>query len=364
LNDSTSISAWFKKLRAWLISSQEKSEPEISLEELPVEITESLSRATQALPSPANHREAVQNALSQALETWQEDDEAENSLVVLGSPAEDVTRVLDEVLKANQIPSEMSVRRLPAARVTDSETIATKLAVVAENASELTPDKQELVVVPSLSRYFLRCIGGLDGIVYLRDRIAQQRSRFWLIGCNRWAWQYLDCVGQIQAYFEQTVSIPALGGGEIKEWLQSLRNETGLDFTEKMPEAERAYFKRLAESSLGVAEVAARLWLRSLSYQPDNKHIVPEKVSFPNFRDLSASDRYLLYSLLLHGPINLPNLATSLGETESEIHPPLRRLRQVGLIEGNSSSLQVNPLHYPRLRSELKQNNFLVPGEN
>ncbi len=76
----------------------------------------------------------------------------------------------------------------------------------------------------------MRCIGGLEAIEALRDLVAGDSSRFWLIGCNSWAWQYLERIYQINAYLTNTVSLPPLKEEQMQEWLQPLMTKLNPDW--------------------------------------------------------------------------------------------------------------------------------------
>ena len=375
---------WSKKFQAWFFPTQDTTEPETSLDQLPPATTSQLRSAIQGLPSPSVHRDAVQNALTAAIALWQENPVlAANSLVVLGSPVEPMEAIFSDALDALKEQNPLPVRRLLVPRPPDFTTIVTKLAAsIAEDAPDAPTSQEhpELVVIPSLAEYFLRCIGGLAGIEYLRDTVLKKRSRFWLIGCNHWAWEYLGYVCQLKAFFEQTLSLPALTDSQIQDWLNSastsvvktrfIRSSFLPDnalLEEQLAELERLYFQKLSDISLGVSSVASELWLRSLRYQATDDSsgsLFQESPTLPDLPALTVSDRYLLHSLLLHEQMSLPALALSLGELENFIQPQVQVLRRSGLILQQQQLLKVNPLHYPRLKVELERNNFLVGEGN
>ncbi|MEC4986683.1 MAG: hypothetical protein SAK42_21495, partial [Oscillatoria sp. PMC 1076.18] len=204
----------------------------------------------------------------------------------------------------------------------------------------------------------------LEGIIELREKMLENKQIFWLIGCNYWAWEYLDYLCQIRAYFEQEISLPVLSWEEIHDWLEPAAKQINADVNQEIPELQRLYLEKLAGIYLGIPAVAACLWLRSLHYDPESKMVIRRKHSLPELPSLNSSDRYLLYSLLLHGNMNLSALTTSLGESKSIVRADVQKLKKLNLVQGDTSQLQINPLHYPKLRLELSQNNFLIAGEN
>ena len=54
------------------------------------------------------------------------------------------------------------------------------------------------------------------------------------------------------------------------------------------------------------------------------------------------------------------HLALSLGEAERKIRSRLQVLRREGILLQRGRRLSIHPAHYPKLYSELKNNNFLI----
>ncbi|MEN8447813.1 MAG: ArsR family transcriptional regulator, partial [Cyanobacteria bacterium J06555_13] len=76
--------------------------------------------------------------------------------------------------------------------------------------------------------------------------------------------------------------------------------------------------------------------------------------------DLSQSDLYLLYSLMLHGDLTIKSLANSLGDAPQVVTNQVQMLRSADVIEQKDSVIKTNPVHYPNLRRELAKNNFII----
>jgi hypothetical protein len=377
------------KFKTWLGTKQESLSTETS-EELPLDFVKSVKRAIADLPAPPTHQKAVQAAFVEAITRWRENPDAPNSLVILGSPLDEMSRLFRDTLEAWENEKGLRVRSVKSQMCPhDYAEIKTNFEVelgVGEGFSPDNPEleaRQETIVIPRLDWCFLRCIGGLEAIELLRDTIYKDASRFWLIGCNQLAWTYLDYVVQVSAYFQQTQLLPQLNGSQLQEWLQPARRELKLYFNgslDELDEEEQAklqeqYFDRLANISQGITSVAANLWLRSLysespetdaSDSPDadsNSTVQPigqGKANLPDLPVLLPEDRYLLYSLLLHGGMSLSHLALSLGETESNVQARVHFLWLNDAIERDRNFLWVEPAHYPRISSLLAQNNFLV----
>lgn len=248
-----------------------------------------------------------------------------------------------------------------------------------------------LVIIPSLEQCFLRCIDGWDGIEYLRDTIIPSRACFWVIGCNTWAWQFLDVVCQTSAYFNRVQQLPPLDGEDIQDWLAtvadsvlehcaSTENPVASDLSDLDDEGQRSYWEAIAKEACHHDAVAARLWLSSLRMPKDvlegkevptltlEQHALTDlgvcrsqrHISLPSLPSLSNLDRYLLYSLLIHGAMSRSHLSLSLGEPESQLQSHVQRLLREGVLESRRGLLSVQAIYYEALRSELSNNNFVV----
>jgi hypothetical protein len=133
------------------------------------------------------------------------------------------------------------------------------------------------------------------------------------------------------------------------------------------------YWAALASAAKGISTVAAHLWLHSLHIKAVD--LAPEgtlaadatavylwqtKPMLPSLMSLTVLDRYILHSLLLHGEMTRSHLALSLGEAERTIRSRVQVLRREGIILPRGRRLTVQPAHYPKLYTELGNNNFLI----
>ncbi|MEL6440637.1 MAG: hypothetical protein AAFQ80_15450 [Cyanobacteria bacterium J06621_8] len=92
----------------------------------------------------------------------------------------------------------------------------------------------------------------------------------------------------------------------------------------------------------------------------DEQNPIAQTPGLPNLPDLEPADQYLLYSLLMHGDLTNAALAKSLGDLESLVHARVQVLRHEGIIEQRENILKINPIYYPRIKSELAANNFII----
>lgn len=355
-----------------------------------------LREKVQRLPAPIACQNTVGTALTVAIQNWQADPEVvNNSLVVLGRPMENVPAILKASLAEGfeefNVQFFLGGYQRPRNPLDIQPHLHEKLGREKPEREKPSVDKENestastyptIVVVPRLEQCFLRCIQGWEAIEYMQDLTTRDTSRFWVFGCNHWAWIFLDRVCQVSAYLEQPQPLPVLSGEDLKEWLLpfysdvlttvNLEQIVSSEQTEqsesesvlKLDAGADGYWAQLSTLSSGIGATAARLWLASLEIQATEQTetalLSPVKPVLPALIPLEVIDRYLLHSLMIHGEITRSHLAHSLGEPERKIRDRLQILRREGVILQRGRRLSVNPAHYPKLYTELENNNFLV----
>ncbi len=377
--------SWFSQAHA-VVNSEE------NWVELPQEMQTELLEKIINMPCPQQYQEAIQGAIATGIDRWQQHLEASNCLILLGSPVESIPKILNESLQAWADPpldpsTPLSGHQRPHDPLTFSAQLQAALEAYPQIQIHPTPnepvpgvnslaDRTSLIVIPRLDECFLRCIGGWEGVDFLRNLIIQNQNCFWVIGCSHWAWNFLDFVSQISAYFYQITSLPKLDGEALKQWLDPLVQTTVKpNFLEDSAETENlseAYWELLANQAAGVSSIAAHLWLKSLRIEGDRSPDEPiseaetdvtlrqTKPTLPSLPSLTGGDRYLIHSLLIHGEMTATHLALSLGEPESQILGRIQYLLRQGIFLNHHSILSIHPAHYIRLKTELTSNNFFV----
>lgn len=387
---------WLADQRNFLFSrytkdTQELEEPERSLIELPAQIREKLINAVENLPSNPADKKAISSTLDEAYQDWLDNpNNSNNSVVVLSSPVIAVSRILSETLEEWAKQKQAPLKLLPfKARPTDIETVKSKLkhALEEQNLDEgRNVEQLEIIVIPNLSWLFLRSLDGLEGIEYLQSLLCEgSKNHFWIIGSGEVGWQYLNSVCSIEAYCGEVLSLPAIESEDLQSWLIPIFQDLNITF--KKPRIDKqildgdkdyqdSYFDQLADISKGVATVAVQAVLKSIKYEQDEdrdedkneseevkseaKSLIAQTPELPKLPELKSVDRYLLYSLLLHGDLTMAALAESLGDMESEVQARVQLLRREGVIEQQDNVVKINPIFYPRLKQELASNNFII----
>ncbi|MEO1672165.1 MAG: helix-turn-helix domain-containing protein [Cyanobacteria bacterium J06631_2] len=387
---------WLSDQRNFLFSrytkdGQETQEPERSLIELPTAVRKKLIEQVEDLPSNLANQKAIASTLEEAYEIWRENPtNSNNSLVILSSPVTAVSRILSETLEEWTEQRQIALKLLPFKyRPGELKEIKSKLEhhLCQDPAQNEDERPLEIVVIPNLSWCFLRSLEGLEGIEYLQSLLCDSsHNRFWIIGSGQVGWQYLNSVCALEAYCGSVFVLPPLDSEQLESWLDPIVDDLDLAFDTPRIEQKildgdqdnrRSYFNRLADISKGVATVAVQAFLKSISCieekeqktekqdqkqdnDPQPKSLIAQTPKLPKLANLSPADRYLLYSLLLHGDLTIAALTESLGDDKSEVQATVQLLRREGIVEQRDNVLKINPIYYPKVKQELASNNFII----
>ena len=386
-------------LLSWYKEKEQDIHPAKQLEEeLPSSLRAKLVKATKNLPNNQSNIQAISSAIDSAFEEWMTSPQGtNNSIVILSSPVTPVASILSASIEQWAKQKNVFMRLLPwEGRPHAFGDVASKLEHCLESKAN-NSENVEIVVIPNLCWCFLRSLEGLEGIDYLqslflKDSMPQNTDghRFWIIGAEQTAWKYLDYVCNLKAYCGRSFVLPAVKGEDLQQWLEPVVSELGIKFcqpnsdgedTEEDRDAQTKYFDKLSAISQGVSTVALEAFVHSISYQAlekaidneenlDNsldksleeaeKLLIAKNPSLPQLPFLESSDRYILYSLLLHQDLTLSTLAESLGDEVAEVQAHIQVLRRKGIIKQEKEVLQINPIYYPRLKQELANNNFII----
>ena len=393
--------SWLSEKRNFLFSWYTKDvgetqEPERTLIQLPPAVRQKVVEFVEQLPSNSADREAIVSALDESFEIWHDNpSNANNSIVILSSPVTSVSRIITESLKEWTQQKQLPMTMLPlTARPLEIESIKSKLEYHLKPKStedDSQTNRLEVVVIPNLSWCFLRSLDGLSGIEYLQSLLSDgSKNRFWIIGGGQVGWEYLNSVCNLEAYCGKTFVLPKVPPEKLQEWFEPIVKEIEITFAkpridkqilEQDSDPKTHYFEVLADVSEGISVVAVQGFLKSLYSEEDETEedenrekeeettnetesvIVAQTPKLSKIPDLESVDQYILYSLLLHGDLTLSALAESLGDDKSEVQPRIQLLRRQGVIEEKDRVLKINPIHYPKLKRQLANNNFIINKE-
>lgn len=399
------VKAWFPKAQAQIEAQAAELEARFNDQNyisLSSEEVANFKTKIQSLSFPEAYKNAIKTKLLEVLKPWKKDQYSDNHLFILFDSIEPKKGVLNEILK--QVNQQAFPLKLLSwtTRPDDYATLKSQLQSQIESTDnsediEKNINPQSLVIIPDLSLCFLRCVEGLDAVEYLYDLILKDSSCFWVVGCNKWAWNYFNYLYKVNTCFEQIFPLPSLNAVELKHWLTPIYETLDIEFGDDNQENdhhkseewkdqdktwisqdEKQYFERLANISEGLSQTAAYLWLDSLQYvkQPEEtdsqtveiqknkpeKRLILKRATLRNLPELTKEDQYLLSSITLHGEISLSALAVSLAEPESRIRIQVQKFLRTGIIMRQQELLKLSPVYYSRLKQDLI-NNKILAGE-
>ncbi|MFO7743256.1 MAG: hypothetical protein R6X31_13190 [Anaerolineae bacterium] len=248
-------------------------------------------------------------------------------------------------------------------------------------------------VLVDLERLCLRHARGLDLICSFLDRAHAGDLGPGLIGCDSWAWAFLDHVWRgwlpptltLQAYDEHRLAVcfrhlaRTMGGRQV-------RFRQSDDGSDVLPPPDAAiptdhqsdFLHHLATYSRGNLGVAWAIWRTALSSEPvadvpDEEEadqqmvgrtiwVTPwSHVEHPTLPAGAGRDTaFVLHALLLHRGLVTEMLPRLLPMTTTRIREILNALRVAGLVSRDRELWQVTATGYPAVREFLQRNGYLT----
>ena len=349
-------------------------------------------------PVPSWHD--TKDALHAALKTWYERDEtAQHVQVVIGPPGSGTGQTLSVWAKEKHWD------------ILNPPTPDDILSGGEEWMEKLRENSPGDIVLPALERFYVRHYNGLTLVRHMLEYV-NDKTRRWLIGCSSWAWSYLCKTVQIDSFLPAPHALQAFDGFHLKEWLQSLKEETdrcSLIFRqsdsgdpvfpvsiednqrvqqglaggkgEGVPENAEVsdFMKKMAARGRGIPLVCWAIWRNSLKVteettvsldalksraidkeltiwaQPFNKLQLPEVPS-----GISRCGSFILHAILLHAGLSDVLMHQLLPFPAHEIIGGLNSLQNHGLIKHEKGLWRVSLVSYPAVRQHLYSEGYLV----
>ncbi|WP_299684228.1 hypothetical protein [uncultured Tateyamaria sp.] len=228
------------------------------------------------------------------------------------------------------------------------------------------------LVVPNLERFFGRQVDQLAPLFEVFDALAAHSGRV-LVGCNSWAFRFLEQFDEVQLLFGQGHTFPAFDAEALAIVLEQ---GIGAKATVKSVETGQSIFERdgdgalndpflkdLAQGSLGHPWVAAEMLLQGMAEATEEDKDtsdsqlwvqLPAACSVPS----SARDAHLfaLHSLLIHGPRKVADLDQLLPNPPS--NGVWSSLHRNGFVNLKDDLVSCAIRNYPDIRSELSAAGF------
>lgn len=244
--------------------------------------------------------------------------------------------------------------------------------------------RQHEWVVPALERHFLRHSQGLQGVRELIERALGGRLGKGVIGCDSWAYAYLQQVVGLEGV--PVVTLQALEGKHLANYFAHLASSddcpevystrTGKQVllshddsaAGKMPETHHKELQRLAAHCRGHLGIAWHYWRERLR-QPAGGSANQSSQALWLLDALAEAElpadtgdvaTLLLHSLLLHGGLDDQALGHVLPFSHHEALNARFSLARQGILREYQGRWQVSPLSYASVRQLLESRHYLV----
>ena len=248
-------------------------------------------------------------------------------------------------------------------------------------------------VLPNLESCYLRHTSGLTLVRELLERAESGRLGRGVIGCESWAWSYLQHVWPVSRV--DALTLQAFDGMRLARLFSSMvvprlgktirfRHATSGQDLLTVPSKEvvaTSELIQLAARCRGNAGVAAHVWRERLRAAPEGdepdaegKEMPSEKVttgeesvwvsaSQPDFLlpvDVSEEMAFVLHTLLLHGALPADVLAELLPIAPHRCMALLLGLRNAGVVYCLDDRWRVHELAYMAVRGLLRGRDYLT----
>ncbi len=260
-------------------------------------------------------------------------------------------------------------------------------------------DGDEPWVLPELERWYLRNASGLKLVRQLFDQLGKGRLGRGIVGCDSWAWAYLENVTGGRT--TTSLIAQAFDADRLTCWFQKLattasqrseflfrQSDSGKYILPPPRELAKGhdspveitnFMQCLAAHSLGAPGVAWAVWRRSLLSELENMSgeegsdrgefglqcntlwLSPWKeIKQPSPPSEATREcAVMLHSLLLHNGLRDDLLSQLLPSSPHEVAQRLIQLQENELIEKDAEIWRVSALGYPVVRRFLRDEGYL-----
>ena len=252
----------------------------------------------------------------------------------------------------------------------------------------------QVIMVDDVHYLLRRTVGGFESITSVLNIIqACSDVHFWVVSLHRPAWRYVEGVSSSVHLFRDHIQLCELGPEQLSETLLARTEAAGLearfddlvnrrtagdDEVKARKRATAAYWRILAETSLGNPQVALQFWLSSLgplngSGNEDDGRLPGDTgangkrpIRVHNFLGPSKeevekmSDDYLfvLTALVVHDGLGLEDLADVLNVPGKQLAVTCQHLESLGMLERTRRTYSISPRWQPVVLRCLDQRNF------
>ncbi|PDV96911.1 hypothetical protein [Candidatus Chloroploca asiatica] len=364
----------------WRIFRQEEEKSEVAFK--PESDLRTLDASQLEQISSAPNWEAGGSALRETLQTWLKSDRIGQNIVFLVEP-----------------PHGGHAEKLMAWATQNDVTIVSPPTPeqIMENADvwlASLPERDTFWIYPTLEKTYLRHASGLSLMRRFLDRAASGAMGLGVIGCDSWAWAYLQHVWH--GSWPSAITSKASDQTQlVRQFQRMLRPKRGTTYLfcqadngaplfstgkeDNNSEKTSDYLQQLAAFSHGNIGVAQAIWRDSLCIEPDealrekqnddeDATLASQVIWVTPWDDLEhpslpakASEQvaFVLHTLLLHNGLSFELLQQLLPLAGNQIMETVSQLTEAGLVTYQDKTWKVAARGYPVVRSYLKSNGYL-----
>lgn len=239
-----------------------------------------------------------------------------------------------------------------------------------------------IYLIDDLHHAVLRAVGGFSGIkTLLRILHSTSEEHLWICTFHRPTWSYLTGVrSSINLdVFRLRIDLEPLTSRALGDWVRLRAEHAGLSLSfanlagnhrptlegdQSRKRAEHAYWRLLADSSLGIPSVAWQLFVPGLHSGPTPETVEVAMFSSPSSAKLEASsdfELFVLAAIVVHDSLDTEALAEVLNAPMVQVQESRRQLEGMGvLVRSTHRAGATVPLTWwPPVRALLRQKHFL-----
>lgn len=221
---------------------------------------------------------------------------------------------------------------------------------------EALPGKNEApIAIAALERWFLRHPDGHGLVRGLFDRLHATGMPC-LIGCDSWAWAYLDKAMAIGAICHAPFAPAPFDANRLRALLDDSFGDEESGGNDREQEILAATSRGNPGVAWAIRHHAAAAALRETG-EPEGKFGgAPLEVP----AGIGRIESFILHAVLIHGGVSAALLPEILDLPAASLSGGASRLLAAGLVEESSDILRVTPLAYPAVREFLVNLGFLA----
>lgn len=231
------------------------------------------------------------------------------------------------------------------------------------------------LVIPSFEKCFLRHHRGLSWIEQIIEIVWTERRQI-VIGCDLWAWKYLERALQIDVICPIPLISASLNSEQLRSWLPSLLKQKNLRFVVEGEDCFSVDSKKgtkflddLVEQSQGCMTLAWMIWQQLLLENGSKAvdgviELCPKGTASSSSNSLTALESrqnlYVLHALLIHSGLSTNGLLALLPFPGTQIRKALIELASQGFLLEDRDGWEVTPSRYFDVLQQLKNRGFWI----